>query len=247
MSKAEIVPTTPDAALLPLDSPSDVMSIMRLVIERGGSVEALEKLVALKERVDDRAAAMEFNAALAAFQAECPPIAKKSIAKIATKAGGEYAYRYAELDQIKRITQPILSKNGLSTTWDSEEAGGKITCTCTLRHVGGHAQTAKFVCPTDTTSAMSSQQKNAAALTYARRQSLIQVLGLTTCDPDTDGKALESISFPDAEQIEAAIVSTKSDRAKFLAYMRVKDVSEILAGDLEKAHNALKAKGWVKP
>lgn len=242
MSKTEIVTSQSDAQLAPLDGANDVMSIMRLVVERGGSVETLERLVALKERVDDRAAAEKFNAAMAAFQAECPSIQRKSIAEFATNGGGKMAYRFATLDQINKVTQPLLSKHGLSRTWDSSVEGDKLKCVCTIRHVGGHSQSASFTCPTESKAGMSAQQKFASALTYAERQSLIQVLGLTTCDPDIDGATLAPITFEQVEKLEALIKTSGADRALFLKHLKVGEVSEILASDFDRAEKALEAK-----
>lgn len=226
---------------------SEIGAILRLAVEKNVSIETIERLVALKERAEERTAAAEFNVAVAAFQSECPPIQKKSQAKITTKSGGEYGYSYAELDTIAQTIRPLLTKHGLSYSWDSDfDARGMLVCTCTLRHVGGHAQSAKFSLPTDTTSAMSSQQKHAAALTYARRQSLIQVLGLTTTEPDTDGAGDALLSDQQRASVEQWLRDSGADLEKFLAYMGVSTVDEIKAHDFTKAISALRAKKAAK-
>jgi hypothetical protein len=163
--------------------------LFKLAVEKGG-VDALERLAALHERMMDRDSAREFAAAMAAFQEECPPVRKTSTAKVVTKSGGSYSYAYAELDEIARTVRPILHRHGLSYSWDStlSESGAMLRCVCTVSHANGHKASATFEAPTEAvTQAMSPQQRHAAALTFARRQSLIQVLGLTTCDPDADG------------------------------------------------------------
>lgn len=220
-----------------------IENILRIAIEKDVDVGTLERLVALSERISERQAASEFNGALAAFQAECPSIEKTSKASITTKSGGQYEYRYAELDEIAKTTRPILQKYGLSYTWDSEMAGDKIIVTCTVRHIGGHSQTAKFTTPTESLSTgMSAQQKHASALTYARRQSLIQALGLTTTDADADAVSTEKISADDVAEIEAALAATGSDLTKFLQYMRIGHIEEMPKRDLLKARAALKRK-----
>lgn len=224
---------------------SEIGGILRLAVEKNVGIDTIERLVALKERAEERSAASEFNGALAAFQSECPPIPKKSRAKITTKSGGEYGYSYAELDTIAIVIRPLLTKLGLSYSWDSElDAKGMLICTCTLRHVAGHAQGAKFILPTTTASAMSDQQKHAAALTYARRQSLIQVLGLTTTDHDNDGAAGADDAITEAQEhtIEEWLRDSGAELSKFLGYMKVGKVAEIKARDFTKAINALKAK-----
>lgn len=220
-------------------------AVLHLAIEKGITPEGLEKLVALHERMAARSAAQEFAQSMAAFQSECPSIRKESTAQIATRSGGSYSYKFAELDTIARTIQPLMNKHGLSYTWDSTMNGGTLECTCTVRHVNGHSVTAKFACPTDSASAMSNQQKNAAALTYARRQSLIQVLGLTTCDPDTDGAgsaAGSKISESQAANIDHVIDEVGVDRVRFLAYFGVQSLEDIPASRFGEAMRLLEEK-----
>lgn len=51
--------------------------------------------------------------ALAAAQAEMSDPAKTKTAKVKTKAGPEYSYKYSDLADLLQITRPILGKNGL--------------------------------------------------------------------------------------------------------------------------------------
>lgn len=217
-----------------------ITTILDKAVTGGMAPEALEKIVALYERVADRQASQEFSAAMAEFQAACPPIAKTSTAKIVTNSGANYSYKYAELDEIARTVRPLLHKHGLSYSWDSVEDKGLVVCTCIIRHENGHSVSAKFACPTDSAAKMSGAQKNAAALTYARRQSLIQALGLTTCDPDNDGAAAASprITEHQAANLTAALDElnlTPERRAKFLEVMEVGSISKIPAAKFAEA------------
>lgn len=238
------VPVPIHNAVAVRDPSPDISRILQFAVESKVPVDTIERLVALKERMDAKSAAMEFNMALAAFQAECPPIKKTSRATITTKSGGQYAYSYAELDQIAQTTRPLLTKHGLSYSWDSDLEGNKLVCTCTLRHVAGHSQSAKFSVSTDTASAMSDQQKVAAALTYARRQSLIQALGLTTTDAGAYGGPAPDAKVTDeqAAELTKLIETSGADLVRFLAYMKVSCVEEVLARDFVRAKVALTAK-----
>lgn len=233
-----------DAPAVPaVGEPVGIEAILKLAIDREVPVESLERLVALHERVTERAAASEFNRALAAFQAECPSVPRSSRATITTKSGGQYGYSYAELDTIAKTVRPILERHGLSYTWDSVlEPNGLVRCTCTVRHVAGHSQSASFSAPTESSSAMSGAQKHAAALTFARRQSLIQVLGLTTCDPDTDGASEERVSEEQALQINDLVQESKANLQAFLQYMKASSIDDIRARDYLKAVEGLRAK-----
>lgn len=239
MNKTEVVKTE----ARPVDVVGGVQDILRLAVEKGLDVASMERIVALHERMSERQADAELAAAMAAFQAECPPIARTSQASITTRGGSGYGYRYAELDQIARTIRPILQKCGLSYTWDSEITDkGLLAAHCTVRHVGGGRTTATFSAPTEGSPSMSGAQKHASALTYARRQSLVQVLGLTTCDPDTDAASDERITEEQEMEIKDLLEVTHSDVAGFLRYMKADAVSAILARDYAKAMAGLRAK-----
>jgi hypothetical protein len=216
-------------------TPGDIVSLLRLALEKGQPVEALEKLQALHERVSDRAAAIEFAEALAKFQSTCPPVKKTSTAKIMTDSGVlKYSYNYAELDEIAVTIAPHLQASGLSYTWDSEIADKMLKCTCILRHVNGHKVPAQFSCPIGGSPSMSEQQKYASTLTYARRQSLVQALGLTTTEPDTDGEGdMEPIDEEQAQDLEALIQEVGADKVKFLSWLGVRALTEIPAKNFD--------------
>jgi len=239
LAKAEVMP--------PPETPTEIASLLQLAIEKGVTVEALEKLVALHERVSDRMAAQEFNAALSRFQRECPPIRKSSTAKIATNSGANYSYSYAELDEIARTVNPILGELGLSYTWDSSVNDGLLRCVCTLRHVNGHSVSATFESPVDSAAKMSGAQKHAAALTFARRQSLVQVLGLTTCDADTAAAipqevANGTITVDQADDLRALAEEAGADMVKFLAWAKVSRFEDIPSSRYRSCLAALEAK-----
>lgn len=245
LTEVSAVPEKPAESQAVVAAPtSEIGNLLMLAMQGGVSVETIERLVALKERAEARSAAAEMNSALAQFQAECPHIRKTSTAEIVTNSGGKYGYRYAELDEIARTIRPLLIKHGLAYSWDMETQNDRILCTCILRHVGGHQLTAKFGTPTSTKSAMSDQQKVAAALTYARRQSLVQVLGLTMTDPDNDGAERDERKITDVQalDLEDLIRESGADMARFLAYMGVSAVSQIRAVDFQKARTALQRK-----
>jgi len=227
----------------------DSMSpLLHLAIEKNVSVETLTKLVDLHERVEARAAAKEYADAMARFQAGCPPIAKTSTASIATKGGSRYEYRYAELDEIARTAGPHLHKNGLSYSWDStiSEDGKRIRVVCTVAHVNGHKATASFEAPTASLSgSMSPQQEVAAALTFGRRQSLVQALGLTTSDPDNDGS---TGSGPCCTPEQVDTLTALLDQCppgtsdKMLRYVGVKTLDDVPARRFEALKKDLETK-----
>jgi len=226
-----------------VDEPVEITKLLQLAVERDLPVEKMERLIALHERISDRHAAMEFGRAMAEFQEHCPPIPRTSQANIVTKSGVKFSYKYAELDEIARTIGPFLHAKGLSYTWDSTVSGGILTCTCTLRHVNGHKVTALFSAPTSSDAGMSESQKVASALTFARRQSLTQVLGLTCCDPDDDGAARgapeATITEEQSRTILDLLIEVNRTPEKFARIYGVEKVSEIPASMFEAAVNVL--------
>ena len=188
---------------------------------------------------------------MAQFQRACPPIPKSSKAKIATRTGGGYEYSYAELDEIADTIRPHLHANGLSYTWDSRvtEDGKTLTCICTVRHADGHAVPASFTVPTATSSAMSEQQRYAAALTFAQRKSLVQALGLVTTEATPDSAPqMESITEDQAATLRAMLDELPAERRPgFMVYAKVERIEDIpanrygeLVSALEKARRGVK-------
>lgn len=227
-----------------LPATGDAKSILAVAVEKGIDPASIQKLVELVWKQEERTAAREFADALRAFQERCPAIVKKKRADISTRGGGAYSYRYAPLDQIAATVDPLLHELGLAYSWDSRTDGEQMTVTCTLRHLSGHRETASFTCPTTSRNpGMSDAQKSASAMTFARRQTLTAILGITTADEDVDGGDDTPITEEQAAQIRDLISAYDVNEAKFLVYMKAERVEDIRAEDFGLAVNALKAKG----
>lgn len=223
---------------MPQDEGQAVLALMQQALMQPGGVEALGQLVELQERVSRRRAELEFSSALAEFQRTCPPVKRSSTASIATKGGGSFKYTYADLEEIIETVRPHLASQRMSFSFDSGMDGKVLTCTCTLRHANGHAVTSRFTLTTESTSAMSEQQKVGAALTFAKRQALISVLGLalTEVDPEAEReRAMPTISDEQEATLDALIAETGADRTKLLAYFQLDRLSEMKAGSYAEA------------
>ena len=242
MSVHDLTAATPNA-LQTTDGEPD--RLLMLALQNQVPVETIERLVGLVERAQAKRAERAYFAAIAQFQNECPQIPKSSTAKIATRTGGGYAYHYAELDEIAGTIRPHLHANGLSYTWDSSvsENGAMLTCVCTVRHAEGHSVSASFAVPTATSSAMSEQQRYAAALTFAQRKSLVQALGLVTTEATPEApQEMERITEEQTANLYALMEEVGADRRKFLAYAGVQAVEEIAAGRYGELVAALEQK-----
>lgn len=223
--------------------------LFEIALQKGpDGIAALEKLVELEARVSARNAAREFADALAAFQAECPLIPRTSTAQITSrKSGAKFSYKYAELDEIADTIREHLHARGFSYGWDCKmPSPGVLEVVCTLRHRNGHSQSATFTCTVDGSDSMSEPQKHASTLTFARRYSLVQVLGLTMTDPDPDGKQDPPADPEHVERLEEFLEVVNAevpvDRMKFLAWLGVDTMAQLTQPQVERGMRELKVK-----
>lgn len=221
-----------------------MQELFRQALDKGAEgVGALEKLIDLQERVHKRRAELEFSLALAAFQNECPPVQKTSTANIASKSGTGYKFTYADLEEIIATVRPHLMAHGFSFTFDSDTDGRMLTCVCTLRHEAGHRESSKFVVPTESPSAATPAQKMGGALTYAKRQSLIGVLGLSLTDPvPEEHAAVAKVTEEQAATLTALLAETGVSLEKFGARFNVAAVADLPATLYAEAVRLLEAK-----
>lgn len=242
----------PKAPALSEDLGQDISAgqLILSAIDKGASIETIERLVALKERIEDRNAIKEFTQALARVKAKLPTILHSKKAAFNTSTGGKVNYSYTELDELAAVVDPFLTAEGFTYHWEQKLDKNMNTTTCVLQHVGGHSRSASFTLPTDNNSAASPQQKIGMADTYAARRSLIAVLGLTTADNDPRPAEIDPTPINEdqalvIEDLLKARIAGKTPenaeafRTKFLAHMEVDSIAKIPAAQYKKAVAAL--------
>ncbi len=227
--------------LVRTEEPS-VPQLMQLAIEKLGGeggiqvVEVMERLVALQEHVEERNAKKDFAEAFSKFQSRCPSIPKTASTQETRTSGTTFGFTYAPLETIAEKVNPILSDLGFSYSWDWVEAeGDKIGQKCVLTHKAGHSRSATSIVPLSVTQRCNDTQKAGAAITYAKRYSLIQVLGLTTCEEDTGGGTVEKINTDSVATIETLLSEVGGNKERFLKYMNAGSIAEILTQDYDRA------------
>ena len=226
------------------DMPPQILALYQQALDRGTEgVGALEKLMELQDRMQRRRAEMEFSLALGEFQSACPAVQKSSTAKIVTGSGGGYSFTYADLEEIISTVRPHLTAHGFSFTFDSKTDGKLLTCTCTLHHAHGHSMASSFTLPTDNKSGASEQQKVGGALTYAKRQCLISVLGLalTDVEPPAGAKAA-TISEDQVANLDALMGEVGVTAAQFGARFKLSALGELPAALYGEAVRSLEAR-----
>ena len=168
----------------PAAVPVDAAALITMALEKGASIDTLERLMALREKLRQEAEEREFYEALSAFQAECPVIIKDHEAK--GKKG--FIYKYTPMETIKPIAQPLLTKHGFSYRMEFEFDEVSVTAECILSHRGGHSVSTKVRIPIDKEAYMNDSQKVGAACTYAGRYAFVGGTGVVCGGEDTDAQ-----------------------------------------------------------
>lgn len=121
-------------------------------------------------------------AALAKAQAEIKNPEKSKTAKVPTKSGGSYTYKYADIADVLRGALPVLSKHGLALIQQTHVVDGQIILRSWITHEkGGWVESEFPIC-----AASRPMQEIGAALTYARRYAACALIGVAA-EEDVDG------------------------------------------------------------
>ena len=124
-------------------------------------------------------------AALAAFQSDAPTIANTQKATVHTQKGPGYSYEYADLATVVSIVIPKLGKVGLA--WFCEtvlDEQGRFILRSTLAHESGEKRESVYPLPP----AGSPEQMVGKVMTYARRYTLLALVGLASGGEDEGGE-----------------------------------------------------------
>jgi len=232
------------------DPAADMIAGLVAAVQKGGmtaeSVAAVKELTALYERMQDRDARKQFNAALAAFQAKCPKIPRTKQAGKATsvgqRSGASFSYTYFGLDDIAATIDPYVREHGFSYSFDRamSEGGKDLLVTCIVRHVGGHEERTTFPIPAEgALQSGSSAQKREAADTYGMRRALCGAFGLTWVDPDPeetkdDGPRLSEDQVIEIEELLEVNGITGKRLLKFKDFYDVESIKDLPAKGFEE-------------
>lgn len=187
----------------------DIESIMRYAIEKGMTADAMQGFMVIRRELKAEKAKAAFDAALAAFQAECPIIEKRKA--VMNKDGRSVRYKYAPLDDIVSQVKGLLKQHGFSYTLNAEVKDKMVKAICRIKHDGGHEQFSEMEVPVDPEGYMNVQQKYASALTFAKRYAFCNGFGIMTGDEDTDA-ASEKVQQPGPSALQGSAPATPDDR-----------------------------------
>ncbi len=232
--------TTAVVAPEPEQQPQSIVAVIaRAAADPRVDIQKMQALLDMQLKIEVRQAEVEFNAALARVMPKLPRIEKNGAIY---GRDGKLRSRYAYYEDVDAATRPILAEEGFSISFDTDNSIPKILLvTGTLAHRMGHSKQSRLAVPTENP-VITGAQAVGAAVSFAKRYIVINMLNIVTVGADTDGEQPKVISEDQVMTLETMLQDTKSDRAKFLAWAGVENLADILEKDLPAAIRALAAK-----
>lgn len=202
--------------------------IARAAADPNTDVDKLERLLAMQERVLERAAEQSFNEAMLSAQDEMRPVLKN-------KVNPETHSKYANLEQVSNVVDPILRKNGFSLSFGTADCPypAHYRVTCDVSHIGGFTKHYQADVPVDNTGPKGSQNKTmthgfGSALSYGRRYLKLLICDIATTDDD--GRSAGNggpISKEQCQTLNGLADAVGADKIKLCQYMKVDALSEL--------------------
>lgn len=212
---------------------ADLMAVIaRAASDESVDVEKMERLFALKERMDGQERQRIFADALARIQAAAPRI---------TQHGKTDKAKFAKLEDIDFEMRPLMAQEGFSLSFDTQQLDGKVLMIGKLSHRAGHSEEKRLVLPVDNGPGRNSIQAMGSTVSYGRRYLTKMFFNIIEVGEDNDGNgAPKVITQKQADDLNDLITEIGGDaREKILAWARVSRLSDMPAIKFEGAMKAL--------
>ena len=213
------------------------------VIERAASnpaidVEKMSRLMDMQERILNKRAESEFNAAMSRLV--FPPIKHMS----AIKHKDTLISTYTKYEDIDPIIRPIYAAEGFSVSFNTQQIDdGKVKYMATISHKDGHSRTSEMVLPSDTSGAKNAIQAIGSTISYAKRYLVCMSFNIVTTGEDDDGKSSSgTISIEEAASLDLRLRSLGEWAIpNFLKWAKVEQLTQIKSSNYKAALNAITA------
>ncbi len=174
---SDIVAVTPDTF---------ISEFMRLP-DAEKKADLFEKLLDMRNKELERQAKRDFDANFAKLRAELEPIQR-------SKENTFLKSKYAPLEAMQEICDPIIAKHGFAYSWREEDLPEGRKCILMDITGYGHTRTNSWVAPAydgvknrDGREVTNALQSAGIQSSYGERRTFKQGFGIVTVDEDTDG------------------------------------------------------------
>lgn len=206
-----IMPEPRRQAVAQHQADNSIMAVIsRAAADPTCDIEKMERLMAMHERMQDKAAEAAFNAAMAQMQCEFPTVAHGALNEHTDKT-------YATLDDINVMIKPIMQAHGFAISFKVEHVGEGVNVTGILMHRDGHREQTTMLLPVDIGKGRNAVQAVGSSTTYGKRYVMCALLNITTGEArDDDGESAVPpplVTENQAKQLQA-LLDKCSDKAK---------------------------------
>jgi len=235
-----------DKAVVELQQPNgdEIMAVIaRAAADPNTSVDKMERLLAMYERIESKKAEAAFSAAMVKAQQEMRPIS-------ADATNPQTRSKYASYAKLDSHLRPIYTEHGFSLSFDTGDTDkpDHIRVLCVVSHAAGFNRTFHADMPADGKGAkggdvMTKTHAAGAAMSYGMRYLLKMIFNVAIGEDDTDGNMpAERINDEQKAKIQSLIKEVGANTGAFLKYFKVGEIDEIRADRYDIAIKMLEAK-----
>ena len=222
--------------------------LIAMAIDKDLDMDKLERLIAMKDREEEKTAKSYFDIAMAKVQSDIEPI-------IADAENDHTNSMYARLSTIVGTLAPIYAGEGFSVSFGTEDCkseklvnDGWFRTTAELSHVGGFSKHYFVDLPADTVGSGGTINKTLihgtkSTITYSRGILMGLMFNFTTSmDVDNDGNSLDDKILPeDAAILRDQLEAVGGEEEFFCDWLRkgIKSFDDVPATLLGKAKKAI--------
>ena len=237
----ELAKVDPQDVMLPADPM--VSMIERIAMDPDSDLEKLERMLEMKERLENKAAQRAFAQSISDAKAEIGPIVKTGTVDYENQKGERTYFKHETLDGIATIVDPILAKNGLSYRYKSEQKDGQLFVTCIVSHRDGYSEETTLQGGPDSGAGKNNYQAIGSAATYLQRYTLKLALGLSAAkDTDAIPPAGGGVTEDQFGTLRDLVERSGADETKFLLAYGAPTLAEFPAKSFDAACAQLKKK-----
>lgn len=244
MTKQAVATQQEPAAPAAQSEPGQLLSaIVMLAKDASVDVNKLQALMAMQERMETRQAETEFNRAFAKMEPFLPRIKRDGTVEYKDKP----AFKFARWETVDDGIRPILREHGFSLSFNTtprQGDGGGLVITGTLMHTSGHSKSASIPLPLDSSGGKNNLQGAGSTFSYGKRYTTTMLLNIVTENEDDDGvrSGIKYIAPEQVQKLRDLIKSSKTDELRFLEYLQVAELENVIVEQYAGAVNALMTK-----
>lgn len=231
----------------PFPQPDTMLSLIaRAAHDPNIDIDKMERLMAMKERMDAKTAEQSFNDAMNAAQAEVRAIGWD-------KQNGQTHSAYVTYAKMDAFVRPIYIRHGFALSFDTGDSVNpqEVRFLCYASHKDGHTRTYKVDMPADGKGAkgndvMTRTHAFGSATSYGRRYLLKMIFNIVEAAEDDDGVSASKVEKAKS-QAQLAWEETWNALTEDQREMLIKFSQEIIqilaSGDAVAARDCIATKG----